>query len=210
MKRIGITQRAEFIDTSGETRDALDTRWTQLLPEIDLLPVPLPNQRPDLIPVYVNELKLEGFLLTGGEDLSYLNPASRDKLSARDEFEYALISYAVENEMPLFGVCRGMQVINYYFGGKLEEVEGHVAVSHTIVPLVEDIPLSSTVNSFHRWTVPSNGLPTTFIPLAEDQEGNIEAYIHKSKNIAGIIWHPERNQKFNIQDLNFIKRILNG
>ena len=210
MKRIGITQWAEFIDTIGETRDALDTRWAQLLLEIDFLPVPLSNQRPDLIPVYVRELKLDGFLLTGGEDLSYLNPSSEDKLSARDEFEYALISHAVKNEIPLFGVCRGMQIINYYFGGKLEEVEGHIVTSHTIISLVEEIQLPPIVNSFHRWAVPFNGLPTTFIPVAVDEDGNIEAYIHKSKNIAGIIWHPERNQKFNILDLNFIKRILNG
>ena len=100
MKRIGITQR-DFIDTIGETRDALDTRWAQLLLEIDFLPVLFRTKGPT-IPVYVRELKLDGFLLTGGEDLSYLNPSSEDKL-ARDEFEYAS-SHAVKNEIPLFGV----------------------------------------------------------------------------------------------------------
>ena len=46
MKRIGITQRAEFIDTIGETRDALDTRWAQLLLKLTFLSCFEPKARP--------------------------------------------------------------------------------------------------------------------------------------------------------------------
>ena len=63
MKRIGITQRVDFVSSYGERRDALDQQWYTLLLEIDALPVPLPNLPPDLIPEVIQSLKLDGVCL---------------------------------------------------------------------------------------------------------------------------------------------------
>ena len=67
MKRIGITQRIDFIKEYGEIRNTLDIKWGELLESIDLLAIPLSiNINFSLI----DELNLNGIILTGGNDLS--------------------------------------------------------------------------------------------------------------------------------------------
>jgi putative glutamine amidotransferase len=46
------------------------------------------------------------------------------------------------------------------------------------------------VNSYHSQTI--SVLGSDMMPLAVDQSGNIEAFKHCSKQIYGIVWHPER------------------
>jgi putative glutamine amidotransferase len=68
---------------------------------------------------------LDGVVLTGGEDLDpawygaapspYLSPPSRD----RDLFELALFAVARQRELPILGICRGIQLINVALGGTL-------------------------------------------------------------------------------------------
>jgi putative glutamine amidotransferase len=68
---------------------------------------------------------IDGLLLTGGEDLDpawyraepspYLSPPSRD----RDLFELALFAVARQHELPILGICRGIQLINVALGGTL-------------------------------------------------------------------------------------------
>lgn len=75
----------------------------------------------------INLLKTcEGILLTGGEDVF---PGLYGKIddtarcgsidTYRDSLEIALINYAIENNMPLIGVCRGLQIINVALNGSL-------------------------------------------------------------------------------------------
>jgi len=61
------------------------------------------------------------------------------------------------------------------------------------------------VNSFHNFGISKKNLSLNFIPLCFDKENNIEAMMHKTKKIYGIMWHPEREKKINKKDINFIK-----
>jgi putative glutamine amidotransferase len=86
----------------------------------------------------------QGLLLTGGSDVSpsRYNEAQHaavvDVDPARDEFEMGLISEARRLKLPIFGICRGIQVINVAAGGSL----------------VQDIPSQVTGALEHRFTVP--------------------------------------------------------
>ena len=69
--------------------------------------------------------KLDGVMLTGGEDVNpdYYNEEHSENLGgvndARDDFEIMIFKKASDRSMPIFGVCRGLQLINVAMGGTL-------------------------------------------------------------------------------------------
>jgi gamma-glutamyl-gamma-aminobutyrate hydrolase PuuD len=208
MKLIGLTQRVDNITSYGERRDALDQRWYSLLLELDMIPVPLPNISPSLVPVILKEFKLDGIILTGGNSLCHLDEFANDQAPERDAFELALIAHAEKLSIPMLGICRGMQVINHYFGGRLIEIKDHIAKDHKLVSIKSSISLPTIVNSYHSWTIPHDGLGHNLEAVGKDLSGNVEAFIHHTKRFAGLTWHPERESKPNMLDLNFIKSIF--
>ncbi|MBM7505165.1 gamma-glutamyl-gamma-aminobutyrate hydrolase family protein [Agromyces aurantiacus] len=70
---------------------------------------------------------VDGLFLPGGRDIDaelYANeahPSNDPPLRVRDELEIALVRGARERGMPIFGACRGMQVLNVALGGTLEQ-----------------------------------------------------------------------------------------
>jgi gamma-glutamyl-gamma-aminobutyrate hydrolase PuuD len=68
---------------------------------------------------------IDGFLLTGGQDITparygcHVCPLGTPLEPQREELEYRVIKYCYENDVPLMGICRGMQIMNVYFGGTL-------------------------------------------------------------------------------------------
>jgi len=205
MKRIGITQRVEGVVSYSETRDCLDQRWISLCTSLNLLPIPIPNNLAKPID-WCKELDLDGFILSGGNDLSNLSPVKNISLE-RDNTERLLLDLAQDRAMPVLGVCRGMMMINTYFGGQLIQVAGHVASRHPINCLTHN-PLFleyKEVNSYHNWGLYKEHVA---LPLqAQVQcslDNTIEAINHCNLPIVGIMWHPERESSLSVFDRNLI------
>jgi putative glutamine amidotransferase len=71
--------------------------------------------------------RIDGLILAGGHDIdpslygARRHPATKGTVRQRDEVEIALVRRAIEIDMPVLGVCRGMQVLNVAFGGTLHQ-----------------------------------------------------------------------------------------
>ena len=209
MKRLGITQRVEFIPSYHERRDCLDQRWASFSFELGFMPIPLPNLPPEKVLALLTTLSLDGILLSGGNSIATFNADATTSAPERDAFEYKLIEEARKMAIPLVGICRGMQMINLSFGGNISPIKHHVACRHILdTDQTYSAPIPEEVNSYHDWGIAANELAAPLSPIATDQQGYIEGFVHKSEAILGIMWHPERENPFNLIDMNLLKKIL--
>jgi putative glutamine amidotransferase len=180
MKKVGITQRQLPVTSTGEVRFALDERWSHVLWAYGILAVPLPNV-PSLALSTAKELHLDGIILSGGGDLANYGGDCPN----RDETERLLLSWAIEAEMPLLGVCRGMELIADTMGCSLVRTEGHVGAVNSI----EGPLMTGSVTCYHDWAV--NDLSASLVGLA--WAGTVlEALATPDGRVLGVMWHPER------------------
>ncbi len=83
---------------------------------------------------------VDGILLSGGPDVHPQRYGQQVDLAAhvkpdqpRDEMEFELVRQALSHDMPLLGICRGMQVLNVAMGGSLiQDIPGHQAAIHSV------------------------------------------------------------------------------
>lgn len=154
-----------------------------------------------------------GLLLTGGGDVAEgdhyglscgdINGVNEE----RDELEYHLIEHALTKRIPILGICRGMQILNVFLGGKLYrdlECNGYDKHDGSLdKPIHHEVKIepstilnslinqsSAIVNSFHHQGVAElgNGLKVS----AYSSDGVIEAFEKENPFIFGLQWHPER------------------
>lgn len=155
------------------------------------------------------DLSCDGLLLGGGGDLApdlfgQENNGSDPPDLLRDQAELALFRAFFDAGKPIFGICRGMQLINVALGGTLiqdlppEQVLFHGKGRFTVHPIrTEEGALLhrlygqlAAVNSYHHQVVDAlgDGLRAT----AWSESGFAEALEHESRPILGVQFHPER------------------
>ena len=178
---------------------------------------------PVVIPSYDNEKALvsildtlDGLVLSGGADIDpdYLGEEPLDCISVtprRDAQELVLVRLAVERQIPILGICRGIQMLTVALGGKLYQdiktQHGRPCIEHsqTIarglpshdVKIEKDSLLHSlmgtetlAVNSFHHQAVKE--VPQGFRVTAMSEDGIIEGMESTTfRPILGVQWHPE-------------------
>lgn len=162
---------------------------------------------------------LDGIVLTGGPDIQsprYVAPGPqprRPEVGRRDAAELALASLALEEEIPVLGVCRGCQVLNVVAGGTLvpEITDRFDGVVHSLYaadgtspfefathevsaepggPVARAMGTRFEVLSSHHQSV--DRVAPGFLVSAQSPDGLIEA-IHAPDHpfAVGIQWHPE-------------------
>lgn len=161
----------------------------------------------------------DGVLISGGDD-SHPRFYNNDRVDypnapntfneKRDEFETKLMDYIMEHEVPVLGICRGMQFINCHLGGDmiqdLEEdgMEDHRAPEGTnrlhAVKVDKESQLHQLVNATKGLVNTSHhqgvgAIPTVLKPVAYSEDGVVEAieFADQKKEhfLMGVQWHPE-------------------
>ena len=180
-----------------EVLNCLDVKWSNFLYPLGILPVPLPLMPTDVAGEAFSNLDLDGLILSGGNTLSeYSDNKEQNQNTShdRDVFEKKLIEICLHKKIPILGVCRGLQIINTFYGGDLSKIDGHAGTRHALIP--EDnslnIKLPLEINSYHTLTVSRKNLGRGLSPLAYDPDGNVEAFCHIMDEVMCIMWHPER------------------
>ena len=207
MKKIALTQRLLINENYFEVREALDVKWGGLFKKLDFLPVILPIEFE--YKKYFNSIKIDGIILTGGNDLSALN--KNDLSIKRDQFEKKIIQYAIKKDIPIYGICRGMQIIAEYFGASFKKVKGQVAIRHSLIvnkksKYFKELNKLSTVNSFHNYAI--DNLPKNMMASATNEKGTIKAIEHNKYKIFGQNWHSERENVFDKNQINLIRNFF--
>lgn len=163
--------------------------------------------------------KLDGLLFTGGQDVSpqfYEEepmPLLQQTNPRRDQFEINLFKAAWKQNLPVFAVCRGMQLANVALGGSLYQDLSYYAnwqVKHVQIPTPSTFASHSVtvdqdsrlyqitgeqiiVNSYHHQAI--KRLSPQLKVVAESTDHLIEAVepIDSEQRFLGVQWHPELN-----------------
>jgi len=187
IKKILVTQRIDKIKSRNITIESIDKKLLEFCMKIGAIPISVSSTVCNKygFNIYLNNFSFDGIILSGGNDIG--------SCIERDNFENQLLKFSISQKMPVFGICRGLQLINIYEKGSLLKIDGHCKTRHNISG--ESGILSREVNSYHNFGL--RNCPEKFNILAMTDDGFIEAISHKSLPWEGWMWHPERELIFN-------------
>lgn len=204
---IGITGDIE--DRNGKTYLYIDLRYGKMVEGAGGIPVVL--HPAGCIKEAVS--KIDGLLLTGGEDIHprYYGEEPKYPMTLspdlRTEFETSLLEESMEKSIPVLGICHGMQLINVALGGTLyqdlpsqkkDAMEHRMGEKRHEVYLCDGMRLFEIagermikVTSTHHQAVKELGSGLKVSATAED--GVVEAFEKPGYPfLIGVQWHPEK------------------
>ncbi|HWX96246.1 MAG TPA: gamma-glutamyl-gamma-aminobutyrate hydrolase family protein [Solirubrobacteraceae bacterium] len=167
---------------------------------------------------------IDGLMLAGGADIdpaSYAqepHPETVDTAPERDAFEIALTRAAIERDMPVLGICRGMQLINVACGGTLVQHlpehlghQEHRRVLGSFDGADHDVALTEgslaeraageiahATKSHHHQGVDrlGEGLQVSGVSTLDDLPEAVE--LQDRRFVLGVQWHPEADPASNV------------
>lgn len=207
--RVGISGYPRVVDTVlGPTLLHTATRfYVDSVVRAGGMPFVLPALGADVVPEMLDSL--DAVVVTGGGDVAPTrygatpSPEVRNVDPLRDEFDLALVRVALERDIPVLAICRGMQVVNVALGGSLvQHIDDHLVLDDPAAPVHEvtiepasDLAAalgvsSLEVNSMHHQAVlePAPGLRA----VAHAHDGSVEAVEQPgNRHLVAVQWHPE-------------------
>lgn len=195
----------------------LEQDMARFLASKEVMPILIPDLDHNLLSRYMDEV--DGLVLQGGADLAPQTygeePIGRwlgDR--KRDLYEIHLIKLALARNLPILGICRGMQILNAFYGGTLyQDLDTqlhppithrdaviydsvHHTVHHTKDSLLAQVYGVQTmmVNSVHHQGIKTLG-ENLIVESICPQSNLIEAFRNKDKQqfVWAVQWHPEFN-----------------
>jgi putative glutamine amidotransferase len=161
---------------------------------------------------------LDALLLAGGRDIDPLTygatpvPEIGETSPERDRFELALVSAALERNMPVLGVCRGMEMLNVACGGTLvQHLTGELLERHRHTPGVfsdHSVELSPgslaaraagteliAVRSHHHQAIDELGEGLVVSGRCADDDLAEAVELPTKRFALGVLWHPEEDTR---------------
>ncbi|PJF39919.1 MAG: gamma-glutamyl-gamma-aminobutyrate hydrolase [Phototrophicales bacterium] len=222
---IGLTT-THVADDAGRLRESLSYEYTEAVVQAGGVPILIPlstlQSEEDTVALRAVYERLDGVIIPGGGDIhpefygETVHPTSRGISTLRDSVEVQLVRWAYEDDKPLFGICRGHQMINVALGGTLHHdvkaLQGQSAfinhdanAVHERELLMHTVSVDSSsrlfkalgaasnsvaVNSLHHQAV--NRLSSELMVSALADDGIIEGVeAPKARFFMGVQWHPE-------------------
>lgn len=214
---IGIVAYSQIYEKYGWDYDVSYSKNTIGVERAGGLPVLIPSRLSD---ESLREIfdRMDGILFPGGGDIypQHYNAEMSEKTNwldpDRDRAELTLARWSVEADKPIFGICRGIQVVNVALGGTLyqdvpTECESDIKHNHPLtsprsglahqVQVAEESKLAEilgepvvTVNSLHHQGI--KDLAPSLQVVATAPDGLIEAVEIPEKHfVLAVQWHPE-------------------
>ena len=107
-----------------------------------------------------------------------------------------VIKYCDNENIPVLGICLGLQVIAAAYGAKIsrapELIHGRTSkISHNGEKLFNDIPNNFNATRYHSLAIETDSMPEILQITATSEDGTIMGISHLNKNIIGVQFHPE-------------------
>ena len=212
--KIAIIERLENYkeDEPFNKRYIIDESYKEIFDQLNALVIPVISENNlEEIANICDALILPGSAV--GVDPKYYNdvpfPGKKYKY---DEYKLdkKVIDLFVKSNKPILGICGGLQTLNVYFGGDLNQnILNHKLIDGSMhkIKIAPNSFLSEVynqeeieVNSYHRQAI--RKLAPNFDIIAVSEDGIIEAI--GDKNIIGVQWHPEI-----LRDMKFFTKFIN-